>query len=346
MREETRILYNQFCERIAELNEVGDASTKFTVTPSVQQKLIDKKQESSAFLSRINIVPVTEKEGEVLGLSVGSPLISNTDTSGAGTRGTVDPSSLDKVGYNCRKNNSDTHITYDKLDLWAKFPDFQQRIQGQIVRRQALDNILVGFNGTSYAATSNPVTNPLRQDVNIGWLQKLRTDRAAQVLDEGEAVEGKVTYGPGGDYATLDALVYDAVSQLLPSWAAEDTELVAIVSRDLLHDKYFPMINQEEKPTEQIARDVIMSTKRLGGLPAERVPYFPAGKIFITRYDNLSIYEQDGKRRRHIKDKPERDRIEDYQSSNDAYVIEDYDFACMIENIEYAGPPVEDPEAP
>lgn len=335
MREDTRLLYNQFCERIGELNQVADPTAKFAVTPSVQQKLIDKRQESSEFLSRINIVPVDEKEGAILGLSVGSPLVSNTDTSGAGTRATSDPSGMDEVLYNCRKNNSDTHITYEKLDLWAKFPDFQQRIQSQITRRQALDNILVGFNGTSYAVTSNPATNPLRQDVNIGWLQKLRVDRPAQVMDEGEAVVGKVTYGPAGDYKTLDALVYDAVSQLLPSWAAEDTGLVAIVSRDMLHDKYFPLINTAEAPTEQLARDVIMSSKRLGGLQADRVPYFPAGKIFITRYDNLSVYEQDGKRRRHIKDKPERDRIEDYQSSNDAYVIEDYDFACLIENIEY-----------
>lgn len=336
MRNNTRILFNQFCERIAELNEVGDATEKFTVTPSVQQKLIDKKQESSVFLSRINIVPVAEMKGELLGLSVGGPLISNTDTSGEGTRTTTSPSSMDGVGYECRKNNSDTHVTYALLDAWAKFPDFQQRIQNQIIKRQALDNIMVGFNGVTFAADSDKATYPLGQDVNIGWLQKLRTDRPAQVLDEGAEVVGKVTYGPGGDYATLDSMVYDAVSSLLPSWASEDTELVAIVSRDLLHDKYFPLINQDEKPTEQIARDVIMSSKRLGGLQADRVPYFPTGSIFITRYDNLSIYEQDGKRRRHIKDKPERDRIEDYQSSNDAFVIEDYDFACLIENIEYA----------
>lgn len=37
------------------------------------------------------------------------------------------------------------------------------------MKRQALDRILVGWNGTSRAATSNPTTNPLRQDVNIGW---------------------------------------------------------------------------------------------------------------------------------------------------------------------------------
>lgn len=335
MRTETRLAFNEFRERIAEINGVPDASDKFAVDPSIQQKLIDKRQESSEFLSRINIVPVTEMKGAVLGLSVGSPIVSNTDTSGAGTRKTSSPSSMDSVGYECFQNNSDTHIRYALLDAWAKFPDFQTRIQNQITRRQALDNILVGFNGTSHAASSNSTTNPLRQDVNIGWLQKLRTDRPAQVMDEGEAVTGKVTYGPGGDYATLDALVWDAVSQLLPSWAAEDTGLVAIVSRDLLHDKYFPLVNKVEDPSEQLARDIIMSTKRLGGLQADRVPYFPAGKVFVTRYDNLSIYEQDGKRRRHIKDVPERDQIEDYQSSNDAYVIEDYDFACLIENIQY-----------
>lgn len=336
MRNETRVLFTAFCDQIAALNEVPDANQKFAVNPSVQQKLIDKKQESSEFLSKINIVPVTEQKGEVLGLSVGGPLISNTDTSGTATRQTVSPSSMDNVVYECFQNNSDTHIRYALLDAWAKFPDFQTRIQNLIVRRQALDTILVGFNGTSHAATSNPTTNPLRQDVNIGWLQKLRTDRAAQVLDDGEAVAGKVTYGPGGDYATLDALVWDAVQNLLPSWAKGDTELVAIVGEDLLHDKYFPLVNQAIDPTEQLARDVIMSTKRLGGRAAYTVPYFPAGKVLITRFDNLSVYEQEGKRRRHIKDVPERDRIEDYQSSNDAYVIEDYDFACMVENIEFA----------
>lgn len=337
MRNDTRILFNEFCERIAEINGTDDATRKFSVEPSVQQKLIDKRQESSEFLSRINIIPVTEMKGELLGLGIGGPLVSTTDTSGAGTRQTVSPSTMDGYGYECFQHNSDTHIRYALLDAWAKFPDFQTRIQNQITKRQALDNILVGFNGTSHAATSNPVTNPLRQDVNIGWLEKVRTDKPAHVLDDGDAVPGKVTYGPGGDYATLDALVYDAINSMLPSWARGDTQLRSFVSWDLLNDKYFPLINEDRDPTEQLARDTIMSTKRLGNRPAEEVPFMPTGTIFITRYDNLSIYEQDGKRRRHIKDVPERDRIEDYQSSNDAYVVEDYDFACLIENIEYVG---------
>lgn len=336
MQEQTRILFNDFLDRQAELNSIGDPSTKFNVDPSIQQKLIDKRQESSDFLSRINIIPVSEMKGALLGLGIGGPLVSNTDTSGSGTRQTVSPSNMDEITYECVQNNSDTHIRYALLDAWAKFPDFQTRIQSQIVKRQALDNILVGFNGTSAAATSNPTTNPDRSDVNIGWLQKMRNDKPTHVMDEGTKVAGKITYGPGGDYATLDALVYDAINGILPSWARGDTELVAMTSHDLLNDKYFPLINEDRDPSEQLARDIIMSSKRLGGKQAADVPYMPQGTIFITRYDNLSIYEQEGKRRRHIKDVPERDRIEDYQSSNDAFVVEDYDFALLLENIEYA----------
>ncbi len=335
MRNETRERFNEFCENIATLNGVSDATAKFNVEPSIQQKLVDKKQESSAFLSRINIVPVTDMKGDVLGLGAPGPNSSRTDTSGNARRQTRQLTGLDSFGYECFQTNYDTHLRYALLDMWAKFADFEVRIQNQIVKGQALDNIRIGFNGTSAAATTNLDANPTLHNVNIGWLQKLRTQKPAHVMDEG-AVADKVTYGSHAtaDYATLDALIYDATRQLLPSWAADDTELVVITSRDLLHDKYFPMVNDAIDPTEQIARDVIMSTKRLGGLPAATVPFFPAGTAFITRFDNLSIYEQEGRRRRHIKDAPDADRIEDFQSSNDSYVIEDHDYACLIENIE------------
>lgn len=337
MRPQTRERFNAYCDNIASLNNVASSSTKFSVDPSIQQRLIDRKQESSEFLNLINVVPVEELQGEVLGLGVSGPVTSNTDTSGGTRRQPTSPSVLDAHGYQCRKNNQDTALRYDWLDLWAKFPDFEQRIQNNIVKRQALDAIMIGFNGRTWSATSDPATYPNLEDVNIGWLQKLRDQKPAHVLDEGEKVAGKVTYGPNGDYASLDALVYDAVNAMLPSWARSDPELRVIVSWDLLNDKYFPLINKERDPSEELARDVIMSSKRLGNRQANEVPYMPQGSIFVTRYDNLSIYEQEGKRRRHIKDEPELDRITDYQSSNDAYVVEDYDFACLIENIEYAG---------
>lgn len=69
-------------------------------------------------------------------------------------------------------------------------------------------------------------------------------------------------------------------------------------------------------------------------LQAIRAPYFPANALMITRLDNLSIYWQENTRRRSIIDNTKRDRIENFESVNEAYVVEDYRGACLIENIE------------
>ncbi|WP_332103934.1 phage major tail tube protein, partial [Escherichia coli] len=42
-----------------------------------------------------------------------------------------------------------------------------------------------------------------------------------------------------------------------------------------------------------LAADVIISQKRIGNLPAVRVPYFPADAMLITKLENLSIYYMD-----------------------------------------------------
>jgi P2 family phage major capsid protein len=121
---------------------------------------------------------------------------------------------------------------------------------------------------------------------------------------------------------------------LLDPWYQQDSGLVAIVGRALLHDKYFPLVNTKQAPTETLAADIVISQKRIGGLQAATVPYFPEHAILITRFDNLSIYWQEGGRRRRVVDEAKRDRIENYESSNDAYVVEDFGLGAFIENIE------------
>jgi P2 family phage major capsid protein len=337
MRNETRVLFNAYMAQLAVLNGIALAeSQKFTVNPTIQQKLEDKIQESSGFLTKINNVPVTEQAGDKIGLGIGAPIASTTNTATT-DRAPSDPTSLDETGYACTKTDFDTFITYQKLDMWAKFKDFQARIRNAIILRQALDVITIGFNGTSRAATSDKVANPLLQDVNIGWLQKYRANAAARVMTGG-ATAGHVKIGSAansGDYRNLDALVFDAVNSLIDPWYREDTELVVLLGRDLLADKYFPLINTDQAPTEQAAAELIISQKRVGGLQAVRAPYFPTGKLMITRLDNLSRYYQEGARRRTIVDNAKRDRIENYESSNDAYVVEDYGLGCVVENIEF-----------
>ena len=335
MRNPTRLAFNAYLGQQAKLNGVPSATEKFAAAPSVQQKLETRIQESSEFLKRINIMGVTEQTGEKLGLGVSGTIASRTDTSGAGTRSTQEATSMADDGYACKQTNYDTHLRYATLDAWAKFPDFQNRVRDSVLQRCALDRIMIGFNGTSAAATTNRAANPLLQDVNIGWLQKLRANAAARVMVQG-AVASKVTYGtdPTADYKNLDALVYDAYKSLLDPWFAEDPLLVAIVGRDLMHDKLFPLVADNDAPTERLAADIVISQRRLGGLTAMVAPHFPAGKVLVTRLDNLSIYYQDGARRRAVVDKPEKDRVEFFESSNDAYVIEDYGLCALVENVE------------
>ncbi|MNK82505.1 Phage major capsid protein, P2 family [compost metagenome] len=338
MKNTSRVKFNEYLARVATINAVGvsDTCKTFSVDPSVQQTLETKQQESSAFLSKINVVGVDEQMGEKLGIGVSGPVASRTNTN-VTDRQTKDLSTIDSKGYLCVHTDFDTHLKYAKIDAWAKFKDFQVRVANSILKRQALDRIMIGFNGVSAAAQTDPVVNPMLQDVNKGWLQHLREDAPQNVLSSGKTA-GKIIIGGAAatrDFANLDAAVMDAIT-LLDPWHQQDPDLIVILGRELMHDKYFPLVDIDQAPSEMLAADIVISQKRVGGLQAAAVPYFPANALMITTYDNLSLYWQEGGRRRHIIDNPKRSQIENYESSNDAYVVEDNGRAALVEKIELA----------
>ena len=74
---------------------------KFTVEPSVTQTLMNTMQESSDFLTRINIVPVSEMKGEKIGIGVTGSIASTTDTAGGTERQPKDFSRLASNKYEC-----------------------------------------------------------------------------------------------------------------------------------------------------------------------------------------------------------------------------------------------------
>lgn len=340
MNNATREKLDKYFADQATLNGVAEHTVaggkSFAVDPTVQQKLETKIQESSGFLSRINMVGVDELEGETLGLDLTGPLASRTDTEASGSKGrqTRDISALDKESYRCVQTDYDSHITYQKLDMWAKFPDFQNRIRDLLIQRVALDRIMVGFNGTSAAANSDLTTNPLLQDVNKGWLQHYRDHASGKRVMTAGATAGKVTIGAGGDYESLDALAFDVINSFIDPWYQEDNSLVVIMGRDLYADSNFKKINKAYDPTEELAMQQLLQTGMVGNLPVVRVPYVPVNTMFITSLKNLSIYYQNGKNRRTLLDNAKFNRLETYQSSNDGYVIEDYGFGGVVENIE------------
>lgn len=337
MLNESRLAFNALCAAIAQLNGVSSATEKFTVSPSVEQVVEARVQQSSDFLMNVNSYGVRDLKGEKIGLSIGSTIASRTDTT-QHDRVPTDPTALDNINYECMKTDFDTTLRYSKIDQWAKFPNFQELVRDAIIEQAGRDRLMIGFNGTSAAVETNRDVNPLLQDVNIGWLKKLQMNAAARYMTEG-SVANKIRVGTGGDYANLDELVYDMRSSLLQPWYARDNSFIACCSADILDEKYFPLIAANgEKPTENESLNRMLSAKKLGGLAPAEIPFFPDRSVFITKIakkgsSNLSIYWQEGSRRRNIVDNAKRDRVENYESVNEAYEIEDYGAACAAVNI-------------
>lgn len=324
----TRKLYAAFCAQIARLNCVINVAEQFTVTPEVQQTLIQEIQNSVEFLQKINMVPVVAQIGEKVGIGVSGPFASRTDTSGNKERQPRDVSTSKANLYLCVQTNYDTSIRYAKLDAWAHKSNFQILLRNAIIIRQSLDMIMIGFNGVKASPDTDLSTYPNLEDVNIGWIQHICVDAVKQVLKD-------IKIGTGGDYASLDGAVYDAKNSMLKTWYRKDPNLVAIVGDDLLTQKYLPLVDKENAPTERVALNELLKSLKLGGITPIEAPFFPSNSILITRLDNLSIYQQIGGRRRALLDNPKKDRIENLESSNDAFVVEDYDCVALIDGITY-----------
>lgn len=330
MQNETRLLFNQYLHDVAEMNHLSAEMvtaagiSKFTVDPTIQQALEEIIQEEVGFLARIFRPMVIEPMGERIGLEATSTIASNTDTTQK-DRQVIDPTGLKDIDkYFCQQTNFDTALRYSRLDMWRKFPDFAERIARVIAKQKGRDQIMIGWHGTHRAANTDRATYPKLQDVAKGWLTKIEEFAPERMLAQGEQKESEIRIGKGGDYNNIDALVVDMMGEKVAEHHQEDTDMVCIIGRELLHDKYFGLVNANDLPTERIALDVLMTTRQVGGLPAVTVPFFPKRGVLITRLENLAIYLQEKSLRRTLVDNAKRDQWEDYQSMNMDYMIEDY----------------------
>ena len=317
---------------IAETYGVDLTTQMFSVEPSIAQELNDAITAKSDFLERINVIGVTEIKGEKVFIGVSGPVTGRTNTKTT-DREAKDASALDNSTYELHSTESDVGLPYAKIDAWAKFPDFHQRYSAAVQKQIALDRIMVGFHGTHAAAQTDITQYPLLQDVNKGWLQQAREQIPAQVLKEGKTA-GKVLLGVGGDYANLDALVHDT-KQMVDERLRDGGDLVAIIGTDLLAaDKAKLYSKQGDTPTEKERIEEAQVIATYGGLPAFTVPFFPVNAVLVTSFDNLSIYHQDSSWRKQTIDNPKRSRVEDYNSRNEGYVIEQLEKFALTENVE------------
>jgi len=325
-------MYAELQLAIAETYGVALPSKQFSVEPAIAQELNDAITAKSDFLSRINVIGVSEIKGQKVFIGVSGPVTGRTNTNTT-DRQAKDASALDDTTYELHSTESDVGLSYAKIDAWAKFPDFHQRYSAAVQKQIALDRIMIGFHGVSAAPQTDIVANPMLQDVNKGWLQQLREQAPQQVLKDG-AVVGKVKLGVGGDYANLDALVHDT-KQMVDERLRDGGDLVAIIGSDLLAaDKAKLYTKQGDVPTEKERIEDAQVIATYGGLPAFSVPFFPVNAVLVTSFDNLSIYFQDSSWRKQTVDNPKRSRVEDYNSRNEGYVIEQLEKIALTENVE------------
>ncbi|WP_339433572.1 phage major capsid protein, P2 family [Pseudomonas sp. EA_65y_Pfl2_P78] len=324
--------YAELQEAIAESYGIESATKTFSVEPSIAQELNDSITAKADFLERINVVPVSEIKGEKVFIGVNGPVTGRTNTKTT-DREAKDASALENTTYELSDTQSDVGLPYAKIDAWAKFPDFKDRYSAAVQKRIAQDRIVIGFHGTHAATQTDLAANPKLQDVNKGWLQQLREQAPQQVLKEG-ATADKVKLGAGGDYANLDALVHDT-KQMVDEILREDGDLVAIIGSDLLAaDKAKLYTKQGDTPTEKERIENLQVIATYGGLPSFSVPNFPVNAVLVTSWDNLSIYFQDSSWRKQTVDNPKRSRVEDYNSRNEGYVIEQLEKIALTENVE------------
>jgi P2 family phage major capsid protein len=327
-------MYAELQLAIAENYDVELATKQFSVEPTIAQELNEAITAKSDFLQRINVIGVSEIKGQKVFLGVSGPVTGRTNTKTT-DREAKDASALDDSTYELSSTESDVGLPYAKIDAWAKFPDFHQKYSAAVQKQIALDRIMVGFHGVKAAAQTDIEQYPMLQDVNKGWLQQLREQAPQQVLKEGK-VAGKVTLGPDGDYANLDALVHDT-KQMVDERLRDGGDLVAIIGSDLLAaDKAKLYAKQGDVPTEKERIEDAQVIATYGGLPSFSVPFFPVNGVLVTSWDNLSIYFQDSSWRKQTVDNPKRSRVEDYNSRNEGYVIEQLEKIALTENVELA----------
>jgi len=330
-----RTKLSSYIADIARANNVEDAKYTFAVQPVPEQKIIAAYQESADFLKQINVFPVDNAKGEKIGLQIGSSVAGTTDTR-VKARTPVAVGTLDLLDeYDCTQTNYDVAYYWSLLNAWKHHPDFKAKLQAMVIKAIALDKLCIGFNGLYRAPTSDRIANPLLQDVKKGWLQKIRDTAPEQHYEGIDDGTGNlvIKIGAGNEFKTVDGLVEFAVEEYIAEQHRE-SGLIAICGRGILSDKYLPLLNTIQDPTEQLAARTIYANKQLGTLQALHVPKFPAKTILITTPDNLSIYMQSGTLNRSIVEQPEWDRAVDYQSVNEDFVVEDYSKCVLLENIE------------
>lgn len=327
-----RAALNQFAQAFHQAMGVS-VGTEFALEPRVLQTLHDKIiEDGNWFLALVNVIGVPELKGQKLFMGLNSITSTRTDTSVPdGKRQARILHELTDMEFELFKTDTDIAIRYNTIDSWKFFKDFAERYRKQYRQAIGNDRVRVGWHGIEAATNTDPATYANGEDVNKGWLQLARDWDGTK----GEHVQSGVVLG--ADFDNLDALVIDAKNDMIDKPFRNDPGLVALVSDDLIghaEGKYYS--DNGSTPSEKVHLNNGRILQTYGGLRTIVPPYFPSGTVVVTSLNNLSIYYQEDSWRRTLKDHPEKDQYEDFNSRNEGYVIEELGAMALVEGITIA----------
>ena len=328
MKLETQQTLREFQKAVAEYYGVDfervASGQVFAIETPKETILLDNIQKKADFLEKINYMQCDDVAGQLIfGATEG---IITGRKENARHYGAVDPSGY---GYKCEDTDSGVLIPWARLDQWGRLaPAFAQRWADYVQRQIALDEIMIGFYGETAAKTT---TKPQGQDVNKGWYQFARDNKASQVLTGGKVASTVRIFGDNADYKNLDELAYD-LKQGLHERHRDAGDLVFLVGADLVAKEASAVYRGNSLiATEKAALTTHNLMKTFGGMPSMIVPNMPGRAAIVTSLDNLSIYTQKGSIRRSFREDQDAKAIKDSYYRNQAYAVEDLGKFAAIE---------------
>lgn len=317
----------EYCEALAKAANVNDIKEHFNINPVMETTLRNAILNSVSFLSLISHMPVDQIQGQVIDVGNGAL------TTGRKVNARF-YAELNQAGntYQLVETDSGSFVTWAMLSQWANSGSkgqWSKLMNDAITRNFALDMIRVGFHGTSIAATTDPETNPMGQDVNKGWLTIVKEKAADQVNATAQLdASGKTA----GAYKNLDSLVNDLINTTIHEVHMEDTDLVVLVGRNLVAAEQYRLLEAAGVPTEHKAAQQLAKT--IAGKKAYTPPYFPPNMVWVTSLKNLQILTQKGTQYRDAKNVGDRKRFETQYLRWEGYAVGNFHKFAAIENVE------------
>jgi len=326
--------FSLFKEQQAKLHGVSadfiTAGKQFSVSPKVERNWFKNLYANDDLLSKIHTGTCKEMICEDIGLvtptSIISGRVNNSDRKNPRQPRKI--GSTDGIKYQTATTHFDTYIPYRTLNEWATEPEFQKLVNAFYFEQKNAEIRMIGWNGIEKADVTDPITNELGEDVNIGWLQRVRTHKPEHAFKDKIGTDA-VTVGKAGIFKNLDDLVTKAIAVIPP---AKRKDLVVFASDNMLLDRASALYAGADNK-DLATKAVSLARKEVGGKPAYAADFFPENTIFITSFENLAHITQTGSIRQRIKDNEEFSCVDRFSETEEFYALADYDKAVLIEGI-------------